>query len=684
MILRCCRLFSLMIFAAFLAATMTGCSSDSGGSGGTTPPPTQTPTAISVTAIPDSINIEETTTIKAVVYDSSGKTISGVLVVFTLDQPQIASVNSSATTGADGSATVTMTARKNAGAVKVTATVGTLKSDPPITVTILSSSAPTDMVLAANPDAVLVLGTSSVRAQVLDALGNPVPDGTTVSFKSDNELFGVFTSETATTNSGFASATFTAGDQPGIASVTVRSGNIAKQANITILPAAAASIQFVSASPQRIALQGSGGVETAIVQFVVRDSNGDPVEGATVSLAMTGPNGGEYIDPPPDATPTEIEVSTNATGIAQVTLHSGSVAGPVNVTATTFVPDGTGGQIPISAQSSVISVGGGIASADRFGVAATRLNIAGADFFGVETLISAYLADRFGNYNILQGTTVSFVCEPGLAIDTSEITLGETGIASVTARSQPSGLLNIVPKQWETDLKNYIFQRYSRSINYPRFGRCSVLVYLRGEEHFDDSNANGVYDVGESFGDTEDDPFVDYNDNFVYDGPGSVDPEELYIDSAANGTWDGNNGVWDGDKALFQNIRILLTTSDLIVAWDNSSSNFTVANGGSVSLRLLVCDLNGNPPPPGTKLSVSTDNGVFSSGVTELTYQDSSAIGDSTAAQLTMIEFPYTLSDKDSSDIEAAKRTIVTATVNWDGGSGRQQTYKVSISGTVD
>jgi hypothetical protein len=691
MIRRCYLLFSFVIVVGVCGTMMLGCSSDSSGSGsgsGTTTT-AKTPASIRVSAAPDSINLGQTTTIKAVVFDASGNTISGVSLVFTLDNPQVASVTDSGTTGADGTATVTFKARDLAGSVIVTASDGKIKSDPPVTVSILSTTAPTQMNLTVSPTAILVQGTASVKAELLDSTGNPVPDGTSVSFSSNNELYGVFTSGTATTNSGFASVTFKAADQPGTASVTVRSSNLSKQINISILPALAAAIQFVSATPQRIALQGSGDIETSNIQFVVKDSNDNPVEGATVSFAMTGPNGGEYIDPPPDPTPAEKEVSTNAEGVAQVILHSGLVAGPVNILGTTFVRDNAGNLIPISAQSSVISIGGGRPSADRFAIAATKWNIPGWGYQDVKTDITAYLADRFGNYNILKGTTVSFICEAGLGINTADVTLDETGIATVTARSQTPALIfnRVTSLGWEDSLKNSINNTYGIEIEgYPRKGSCTILVYVRGEEMFNDSNANGGYDVGETFGDTEDDPFIDYNDNGLYDGPSSADPEERFIDVAGNRVWDGKNGVWDAEKIIFVNANILLTGRP-IVKWSRSSDDFIVKNGavkgdGAAELKLLVCDENGNPPPQGTKLTVTTDNGLLL-GRTEKTYGDSNVFGPTEANQLEKIQEKYFLMDKDKNTWEE-KQTTVTATVTWTGGTGVSETISDTVSGKTD
>lgn len=320
-------------------------------------------------------------------------------------------------------------------------------------------------------------------------------------------------------------------------------------------------------------------------------------------------------------------------------------------------------------------------------MAATVLNIPGLHCQNVETEITAYLADRFGNYNILEGTTVSFISEAGLAIDTSNVTLAEDGMASVTARTQRPVLFegpeNVLPLPWENETRNYIAQNYGYQLeNHPRDGLCSVLVYVRGEELFNDTNANGVYDVGETFDDTAEDPFIDYNDNKSYDGPSSDDPEEIYIDAAGNHAWDGGNGAWDAEKTISANMPILITGKPKIL-WSLSSPGFNVPQGGTDSLRLIICDENGNPPAAGTTLTVTTDNGQLF-GVLTFDFPNSSAIGESLNGQLNLIEFAYTIADKDSADTDPAKATTVTASITWPNPCGGSESYSVSVLGTVD
>ena len=181
------------------------------------------------------------------------------------------------------------------------------------------------------------------------------------------------------------------------------------------------------------------------------------------------------------------------------------VAGPATVIGSITVTGSQGQALVIKSQSSVVSIGGGVPSAKRFSVAADVLNLPGLEENDVKTNISAYLADRFGNYNILVGTTVSFITELGLAIDTSDVTVDENGIATAEARTQrpaanATATEDVAEDPWETTLIDYIDAVYGSTLpGHPRDGLCSVLVYVKGEEHFLDANANGVYDQVETF-----------------------------------------------------------------------------------------------------------------------------------------------------------------------------------------
>ena len=673
---------ALLILSAWALLFLFGCSEGTGdGTGGddpgTTPPPVAIEIAqVAVDADPSTINIMESSSVTGAVYDQSGSPVAGVYVSFTMDQPSLAYFSPSiALTGGNGIAYSTLTTREHQGSLNITATSGTVTSNP-LPVSVLSGVSPGVINVTANPTTVMVEGTSAITAEVLDQDNLPVPDGTTVSFEVSNETFGSMSPPQSTTINGMASATFTADNQPGTAAIEVSVGNVNNSVDILINQSQPASLEFFSAEPQRITLAGSGGNETSDIRFRVIDENGNPVSGIEVSITIEkGPNGGEYIDN--DDTPEEITVSSDALGHARIILRSGTTAGPVSLKGIIDVQG-----VTYTASSSIVSIGGGVPTASRFSVAASVLNVPGLNENNKTTDITAYMSDRFGNYNILKGTTVSFWSEAALAVDAATATINEDGLATVVARTQHPvlninlGGQDVAPLTWENNLLSYVSSTYGwGGTTHPRDGLTSVLVYSQGEEHFDDLNANGVYDSGEPFQDTHDDPFIDYNDNGnynVYVSPGD-DPTEIFNDVNKSGGWDSVNGEWDSQKDIFTNFKILITGPPII---GFSPGSFNIPNGGSQAFKILVCDRNLNYLSAGTKISMSivvdVENGDKLVGLSadSVELDDSSYLpgaGGVMADHLDgKIEFNALIYDKVPSDSFAVPVKF-TVTVKWEG-----------------
>jgi adhesin/invasin len=471
--------------------------------------------------------------------------------------------------------------------------------------------------LTATPSSLTVKGTSSITATVLDSSGANVPDGTKVYFTVSDSTLGTITAS-ATTSSGSAIATFTASSTAGTITITAKSGNVSGTISITISAASAGSIEFVSAEPSVIGIKGSGQTETSTVKFLVKDVNGDAVtDGTAVDFTMNGPSGGnlpseggEYIGDS-DSTPTTASGST-VNGYVSVILHSGKVAGTVTIIATV---SGTS----LSSSSSTISIGGGVASAGHFTLATTKKNLPGLVIANDQATITAYVADRFGNYNLLEGTSVSFYTEAG-AIDRSNTT-DSTGATSVTFRTQDPMPADVAIQSWETSLINRLNSTYSLSIPtdgsvHPRDGWVTVLAVVQGEEAFDDANGNGMYDLGESFTDLGE-PFIDKDNDGVRD---SSNPFEEYIDVNGNGQYDGPNGVWDGpdctasgcqkSKMIWKGITLAFTGN--YTYCKATPSSFSLGSGATQSFSFMVGDENTNELISGTTISVTTTVGTLS------------------------------------------------------------------------
>lgn len=533
------------------------------------------------------------------------------------------------------------------------------------------STGPANITLTPTPSSITTSGTSSVRATVTTSTGANVANGTAVNFSLSSATMGTITTQ-ATTSNGVATATFTSANTPGTVTVTATAGSVTKTADITIIAPASGSIEFVSATPQVIGVKGFGQTETSEVKFLLKDTNGNPVvDGIGVSFTMNGPsggnlpaNGGEYIGDS-DSSPTTATASTVG-GFATVILHSGSVAGPVTIIATV-----TGSNPVISSSSAVISIGGGVPSATHFALAESSRNLAGLKTYGLEATITAYMADRFGNYNVLKGTSVSFYTEAG-AIERNDITtsvsgVDEAGIAVVDIRTQAPFPSDVGRSSAGDSIStayfgggNEPFYTYGGQTYNPRDGWVTVLATVQGEEAFNDANGNGLYEAGEAFTDLGE-PFYDKNDDGCYNNgttkncggvsSASTDPFEEYIDVNGNGVYDGPNGVWDGpncpgggcqtSKMIWDDIRLVFSGDYYLWPYPDSNNCYNtssqdpscnatwdsgcfavapsgITKGSSGSFTVIVGDVNLNSLPGGTKIGASSSVGTIFPDSTDL------------------------------------------------------------------
>ena len=201
-----------------------------------------------------------------------------------------------------------------------------------------------------------------------------------------------------------------------------------------------------------------------------------------------------------------------------------------------------------------------------------------------------------------------------------------------------------------------------------------MLATVQGEETFDDANANGVYDTGESFDDLGE-PFIDKDD----DGARDTTPFEEYIDSNGNGAYNGPNGAWDGSSctgAGCQSSKMIWTSSTLAFTGNAvycaisypELIPFTIPDGDTQSFTFMVGDENTNALHPGTTITVKT-NSVILAGQTSVTSPDGLPFGPT--------EITFSLAeDPSTSTIKAA---VVSVTVS----SSKVQGCDLAISGTV-
>ena len=224
------------------------------------------------------------------------------------------------------------------------------------------------------------------------------------------------------TKDGIAQSTYLAQGCEGADTVTATANaggtTLSATGIITIDTAANGSIEFVSATPELISLQGVGGTESSTVVFRVLDTNGNPVSNENVTFDLNTDVGGITFSPP--------AADTDSNGLVQTVINSGSVHTSIRVRAE-LTNDPT-----IFTQSSLLVVSTGIPDQDSFSLSASVFNPEAWNIDGNEVTITARLADAFNN-PAPDGTAVSFTTEGG-AIENSCVT--SKGVCSVIWTSQ--------------------------------------------------------------------------------------------------------------------------------------------------------------------------------------------------------------------------------------------------------
>lgn len=620
---------------------------------GTPPPPN--PTNLTLAISPLTVNIQGTATVTATATSAGNPAfntpiqfdiISGSTTTGDSFSPSALVTSVTLTTGASGVATATFYAGTASGTdtIKATATAATptpLVANQSISIT----SSPNSVNLTITPNTINTSGSANISAQVLNILGSPVPDGTQVTFSciAGNCGIGTFSSQ-ATTLSGTASVTFTASATvTGSAQIEAVAGTAPPgTANISVNPLSAGSIVFVSATPQLIGIQGSGVQSTSLVTFLVNDQAGNPLSGQTVNFTLYGPTGTSLLN---------ATGSSGSDGKISTTLAAGTVPGPARVVAWMTVGGAT-----ISTSSGNISIGGGVPSASHFDLATSRFNLDGLSCDGVTATITAFLADRYGNWNVLQGTSVSFATEAG-AINAASTT-GSDGTAVTTLRTQ-------------APTPEFI------SDGNPKNGWVSVVAMTTGEEAFTDVNANGVYDSGEPFIDIGK-PFIDANHNGVYDiGEQFFDWPAGIISNVTN-SYQTGNGVWDAQIPIWKEITLVFTgppdpTNSVISS--TTGTTISIAKGASATFTVTVADVNNNTLIAGTTVSIasSNSNGALTISGDPTTLPDGLSYGPSVYTVVMTNNNPAT---------SGPVTTILSATINWPGSCGTI-VRKITFPGTI-
>lgn len=326
-------------------------------------------------------------------------------------------------------------------------------------------------------------GTTRLDFTVVNAAdGNSIYNTADTSVTISSLCEGAVFDSPITTSSGSFSTTYEAGCA-GDDAITARlpSGSSAI-ANITVAAPEIGELEFVSVSPDSIALSGSSNSSrpsVSQVAFRLADTSGNPITtGEDISFALSTTVG--------DIALSQASTESDEQGIATTRVNAGTVSTVVSVTAT-FTPEN--GPV-IQTTSAPISISATIPDQDSFSISVEENFLPNArNYDGISVPITIRAADR--NNNRISDAVVNFLTNAGSV--QSECIL-QDGACSIEWRSQN-----------------------------PRTSDGVVLILARtvGEESFRDVDSDGKYTSGEDlFNLATDDlgeAFLDRNQNDTYD-----------------------------------------------------------------------------------------------------------------------------------------------------------------------
>ncbi len=534
-----------------------------------------------------SVSVDSPAKLTVTAKDSSGQPIASRLISFsTTSDLSFDPASGLAFTDANGTASITVKAGNTAGdriiRAEITDSFGTTVSGT-INLTVIPPNVSLSA-LTINPIVLSTGGTAGISVTVNDGSGSPVAIPLPVFFTSEGVQAGkaTITSPVYTVN-GVASATYRDINYGTVDTITASlsvGGTISNRTGtISVIPAAAGTISFISATPDSIALKGTGGAgrsETSVVVFKVLDTNGNPMK-KKVNFSLDTAVGGLTLT-------ANSADSDPVSGLVQTIVNAGTANTPVRVSATI---DGT----TITTTSDNLVVSTGIPDQDSFSLAASILNIEGWGYDGITSDITVRLADHFHN-PVPNGTAVKFRTSGGSIQPSCTTTSGACTVQFTSQAPRPPN------------------------------GRAVIFADVLGEESFIDLNGNGQYDIGDTFTDLPE-AYLDANENGARDG------NEEFIDTNSDGSYSLGDGRFNGilrDPSIIAPKTIHISKS-LTIVLSGSDATITINNGNPISLAhctdgvafnnaqikfdVIITDVNGNVLPEGTTISFTTTNGTI-------------------------------------------------------------------------
>ena len=266
------------------------------------------------------------------------------------------------------------------------------------------------------------------------------------------------------------------------------------RASINVAAAQIGAIQYVASSASVIALNGYGTEDhpsSTSVEFQVVDESGNAMPDRKVFFTTDHPLG--------SASLSLDNAVTDKDGTVRVILNSGNVPGTMRIKASVNVNNTAGDLIKtINTSSPAITLATSLADEDSFTLGASLYNTPGWDWNGSSVTITARLGDHYQN-PVIDGTAVYFRATGGLIQESCITVEGECSVKWTSQNPRPVD------------------------------GIVTITAQTRGQGGFQDSNGNGLFDIGESFTSFAE-SYVDANGNGLFD-EGSAYQPDLDIDN---------------------------------------------------------------------------------------------------------------------------------------------------------
>lgn len=370
-------------------------------------------TSVAVNAVSFGASYEARATLR----DANGLPVANQLVQFSMGSfTNVLLSPASLVTGTDGVATVTVAPASisSLGGATLAAitTVGGVGLSAETSFNVASTNV-TLSAISVGASNLPSAGTTplSLTVNIGGAPASGVPINVTFTASCGRINGGVSSASVTSDGNGLAAATYDAINSSGSlcsGPVTLSASSAgavsANPTTITVAAASANAVTYVSPSgSEKIFVAGSGALEQYVAQFKVL-SGLTPMPNQSVIFSLLVNPGGVGLGATGVAGP--VTLTTDSSGIASITVFSGSIPGPVKVRAT------LASNAQVFAETQNLTVASGPPSQRFMSLSAEAYNLEGASRDGTTTNLTVRIADRQGN-SVEDGTVVNFVAEGG-------------------------------------------------------------------------------------------------------------------------------------------------------------------------------------------------------------------------------------------------------------------------------